>query len=302
MATGQAAGRLAVPGAGTGTRPAHAAASTQPRRVPAWVQPALLYGALAVASAIYLGPFAWTVLTSFKTQPDAMAGTLLPRTWSLDGYRTAFGSLPFTSYFMHSMLLAIAATASNVAFAALAGYAFARMRFPGSNVLFAAVLGSMMVPDQVRMVPVFRLLASVGLIDSYSGVWLLQAVTPMGIFLMRQHFRTMPRELEESARLDGAGYFTTFYRIMLPLAGPGMATLAILTFQGSWNEFFWPLLILQDPKKYTLPQGLAAFTSAYQTQWPPLMAATIVATLPVLVLFIVCQRYFVGDATTGAVK
>lgn len=261
-----------------------------------------IHVALLAAALVFLFPFLWSALTSLKSQQEAVSLTLLPREWTIEGYRTAFGAFPFAAYFRHSVLLAVAVTISNVGLCALGGYAFARLRFPGSNVLFAVVLGAMMIPDQVRMVPVFKLLATLGLIDTYTGVWIVQAVTPMGLFLMRQHFRTLPRELEESARLDGAGHFTTFRVVMLPLSGPALATLAILTFQASWNEFFWPLLVLQDPAMHTLPLGLALFTSAYETQWPPLMAATVVATLPVLLVYVFAQRYFVSGATDGAVK
>jgi multiple sugar transport system permease protein len=257
---------------------------------------------LVIAAFVFIFPFVWSALTSFKSQQEAVGFTLLPQTWTLEGYRTAFGSFPFGRYFLHSMGLALAVTLSNVVLCALAGYAFARMRFPGNNVLFAVVLGSMMIPDQVRMVPVFSIIAGLGLINSFTGVWLLQCVQPMGIFLMRQHFLSMPRDLEESARLDGAGHYMTYRRVMLPLAGPAIATNAILTFQGAWNEFFWPLLILQRPELFTLPLGLARFTSAYETQWPPLMAATVIATLPVLIIYVCSQKYFNGDATAGAVK
>jgi ABC-type glycerol-3-phosphate transport system permease component len=278
------------------------AQSTQRSELGAKLVRVLVLTLLVVAALVFIFPFVWSGLTSFKSQQEAVGFTLLPESWTLEGYKTAFGSFPFGSYFLHSMGLALAVTLSNVVLCALGGYAFARMRFPGNNVLFAIVLGSMMIPDQVRMVPVFSIIASLGLINSFAGVWLLQCVQPMGMFLMRQHFLAMPKELEESARLDGASYFMTFRRVMLPLAGPAIATNAILTFQGAWNEFFWPLLILQRPEHYTLPLGLARFTSAYETQWPPLMAATVIATAPVLIIYVCSQRWFNGDATAGAVK
>jgi multiple sugar transport system permease protein len=268
---------------------------------PATLRSIAMYGALIMLAIGFVLPFAWSLLTSFKTQADASAGTILPTSLTLEGYRTAFGELPFGSYFLHSLGIAIAVTISNVALSALGGYAFARLRFPGSGLLFACVLGAMMVPDQARMVPVFQLLKALHLVDQYAGVWLLQAVQPFGLFLMRQHFLALPKELEEAARLDGAGPFTTFRKVMLPLTGPALATLTILTFQGAWNDFFWSLLVLHDPSRHTLPLGLALFTSAYETQWPPLMAATVVATLPVLALFIAFQKHFVGGQATAGV-
>lgn len=266
------------------------------------IRTALMYTALIATAMIFLVPFLWSLLTSFKTQTDALGTGILPKVWSTDGYHDALTMVPFARYFLHSAMLALAITISNVFFSALGGYAFARLRFPGVNILFAAVLGSMMIPDQVRMVPVFRMLHGLGLIDSYAGVWIIAAIQPFGIFLMRQHFLALPKELEEAARIDGSGYFHTFWKVMLPLTGPALAALAILTFQGSWNDFFWPLLVLTDPDKATLPLALAHFTSAFETQWPALMAATVIATAPIIVLYVCCQKYFVGGVASGAVK
>jgi multiple sugar transport system permease protein len=261
-----------------------------------------VYAASILLAASFAFPFLWSALTSFKTQADASQVSLLPAQWTLEGYRIAFGTFPFARFFLHSALLATAITLANLVLCSLAGYALARLRFPGAAALFAVVLGAMMVPDQVRMVPVFGLLKSMGLIDSYLGVLLIAAVQPFGIFLMRQHFLQLPKDLEEAARIDGAGHLRTFVSVMLPLTGPALAALAILTFQGAWNDFFWPLLILQDPDKATLPLGLALFTGSYDTQWSALMAASMIATLPILVLFVSFQRYFVSGVAAGAVK
>lgn len=264
---------------------------------------ALIYVALLCAAAIFMLPFAWSVLTSFKTVQEAAAGTsLLPQTPTIEGYRTALTGYPFAKYFLHSTLIAMAITVSNLLFCSLGGYAFARFEFPGRSLLFAAVLGCMMLPDQLRMVPVFRIMRELGLVDTYTSVWLVGAVAPFGLFFMRQAFLSLPKELEEAARLDGAGPFTTYWKVMLPLTGPSLATLAILTFQAAWNEFFWPLLFIQSPEKYTLSQGLALFTSQFETQWPALMAGTVIATIPILALYVAFQKHFVAGVAAGSVK
>jgi multiple sugar transport system permease protein len=262
----------------------------------------LLYAAITSCACMFLFPFLWSLLTSFKTAHDAAAGGFWPAHWSIEGYRVALTSLPFGSYFLHSTLLALAITASNLVFCSMGGYAFARLNFKGRDALFMLVLGAMLLPDQLRMVPVFRMLRDLGLVDHYGSVWLVGAVAPFGLFFMRQAFLAQPKELEEAAYIDGAGHTTIFFKVMLPLTTPSLVTLAILTFQGAWNEFFWPLLLLQNPDKFTLSQGLALFTSQFETQWPALMAGTVLATIPIVIIFVALQKYFVSGLGDGAVK
>jgi multiple sugar transport system permease protein len=263
----------------------------------------LLYAALLATSAMFLFPFAWSLLTSFKTVQEAASGIgILPSTWTMEGYRTALTSLPFGRYFLHSTMLALAITATNLVFCSMGGYAFARLHFPGRDVLFMLVVVAMLLPDQLRMVPVFRLMRELGLVDRHGSVWLVGAVAPFGLFFMRQAFLALPNELEEAAYIDGASHFRIWWRVMLPLTLPSLVTLAILTFQGAWNEFFWPLLFLQSPEKFTLSQGLALFTSQFETQWPALMAGTVLATLPILIIFVTLQKHFVSGLADGAVK
>ena len=196
---------------------------------------------------------------------------------------------------------------SNVVLGSMAGYAFARLRFPGREVLFLIVLATLMIPDQLRLVPVYLLLNAIGLtkgVLQYVGVMLILAVSGTAIFLLRQYFLSIPREIEEAARMDGAGYFRTFWSVMLPLAGPAVAAVAILEFQGTWNGYFWPLIILQDPDQYTLPVGLSQFRLAggFSTNWPPLMATVVMATIPILILYLFFQRYFVEGIAASGVK
>jgi multiple sugar transport system permease protein len=198
-------------------------------------------------------------------------------------------------------------TLTNVALGSLAGYAFARLRFPGRELLFLLVLATLMIPDQLRLVPIYILFNDVGLtrgILQYVAVILILAISASSIFLMRQYFLTIPRELEEAARIDGAGFFTTFTRVMLPLATPAIAAVTILQFQGAWNGFFWPVVFLTDPNHYTLPLGLTFFrlSGGFGTNWPPLMATVVLATLPVLALYLFFQRYFVEGVAASGVK
>jgi multiple sugar transport system permease protein len=253
-------------------------------------------------------PFAWTVITSFKTVPDSVQLTLIPQPFTLEGWRTAWTELdpPLPRLFFNSFLLAGSVMLTNVTLGAMAGYAFARLRFPGRDVLFLLVLASLMIPDQLRLVPVYLMLNNgpVDLVNSspinYLSVIVVLAVQVESVFLLRQFFLSIPRELEEAAKIDGAGYFTTFFRVVLPLGAPALAAVAILQFQGAWNNFFWPLILYQEQSHWTLPLGLAQFRNFFEVDWPALTAVVVMATLPILILYLYAQRFFVaGIASTG---
>jgi len=273
------------------------------------IQRLVAYGAMFALALLYFVPFLWSLSTSFKPLPETANFSLLPHDWTLAGYRQALGDYNFGRYMANSALLAATITATSVFLAALGGYAFARLRFPGRNVLFFVVLGTLMIPDQLRLVPIYRMLTIFpvthwNLVDTYQGYWSIRMVSATALFLMRQYFLTIPRDLEEAAKLDGAGYFKTFWRVMLPLTGPALAAITILTFQGIWNEFFWPLILLGfgDPSRYTVQLGIAQFTFQYQALWPQLMAASVMAILPIVVLFLFFQRYFVAGVVASGVK
>src|SRR3954464_5036804 len=245
-------------------------------------------------------PFTWSVVTSFKTLPDSVRLTLIPDPFTTAGWQFAATELtpPITVLFVNSFLIATAVTITNLVLGSMAGYAFARLRFPGREVLFLVVLATLMIPDQLRLVPVYLLFNGVGLtrgIGQYIAVILVLAISATSIFLLRQYFLSIPRDLEEAAKIDGAGFFTTFYRVMLPLAGPAIAAVAILQFQGTWNGFFWPVVFLKGASPAALPRGRAMFrlSGGFGTNWPPLMATVVIATLPVLLIYIFFQRYFV---------
>lgn len=266
------------------------------------IRSAVVYAVLLAVAALFFVPFLWTVSTSFKTLPESVGFNLFPESVRLDAYREALTQFNFLRYAVNSAILASIITLSNLFLASLGGYAFARLRFPGREVLFLLVLGSLMIPDQLRLVPVFQMLSNWNLISTYHGFALLFFVQATSLFLMRQYFLTIPRDLEEAAKLDGAGYFKTYWRVMLPLAGPALAAITILVFQGAWNEFFWALIILQDESKFTLPIGIAQFSFQYQTLWPQLMAASVIAILPIALLYVFFQRYFVAGVASSGVK
>jgi multiple sugar transport system permease protein len=263
---------------------------------------------LIVAYALLMFvPFLWSVSTSFKTQAQSDELNLIPQPVSTLGYERAFTELDpgLPRLFLNSVVIATAATISNVVLGAMAGYAFARLRFPGRELLFILVLGTMMIPDQLRLVPIYQILRTFGLLKGplqFVGVWLVLAISAASIFLFRQYFMSIPKALEEAAKIDGAGFFTTFARVVLPLATPAIAAVAILQFQGAWNGFFWPNVILQQRDNWTLPLGLSQFQDLYNTQWPPLMAVVVLATLPILILYVFFQRYFVEGIAAAGVK
>lgn len=266
--------------------------------------------ALMIGYAILMFiPFLWSIVTSFKTLPDVTRMTLIPQPFTLDGWEYAFNTLDpaLPRLFLNSAAIAAVVTGTNLALGSIAGYAFARLRFPGREALFLVVLATLMIPDQLRLVPVYLIMNALGLtrgFGQYLAVVAVLAIAGTSIFLLRQYFLSIPLDLEEAARIDGAGFFTTFWRVMLPLAGPALAAVAILQFQGTWNTFFWAVVFLQDPAHYTIPIGLLFFRFAggVATNWPPLMAVVVMATIPIVILYIFFQRYFVEGVAASGVK
>lgn len=270
----------------------------------------IAYALLIGYSLLMFVPFAWSVSTSFKTLPDVNDDlSFIPDPFTLEAWQYAWERLDpaLPVLFLNSAVLALAVMATNLVLGSLAGYAFARLRFPGREVLFVVVLATLMIPDQLRLVPVYVLFNGIGLTRGdlqYLAVILVLAVSATSVFLLRQAFVSLPRELEEAARIDGAGFFTTFRKVMLPLVTPALAAVAILQFQGTWNSFFWPLILMRDRDNWPLQLGLVQFRLAggFTTNWPPLMAVVVMATVPILLLYIVFQRYFVEGVAAGAVK
>ena len=268
------------------------------------VRRVLTYAILLAVSALFFVPFLWTISTSLKTLPETTGFDLLPNNPSLRAYREVLTEFDFLRYAANSFFLAGMITLANLILCSIGGYAFARLRFPGREVLFILVLATLMIPDQLRLVPVFVMLSGWGLVGSFKGYMLIKLVLATKLFFMRQYFLTIPRDFEEAAKLDNAGHFKTFWKVMLPLTGPALAAITILTFQGIWNEFFWPLLLLGfgRPDHYTVQLGIAQFRFQYQTLWPQLMAASAIAILPIVVIFLFFQRYFVAGVVASGVK
>jgi multiple sugar transport system permease protein len=271
---------------------------------------------LVLGAVAMLLPFVWMISTSVKP-PDQLftvPPTWLPNPIHWDNYVKAMGAGNFGRYALNSLFLGVANLVTNVLLSALAGYAFARLRFPGRNALFVLVLATLMVPYQVTIIPLFVIVrhiplfggndvlgqGGIGWINSYWGLIVPGAVGAFGIFMLRQFFQTLPVDLEDAARIDGAGELRIFWQIMLPLAMPAVATLAIFSFQAGWNAFLWPLLITTTDDMRTIQLGLTVFVQQYSTQWDQLMAATVVATMPVIIVFGFGQRLLVRSiAFTG---
>lgn len=263
--------------------------------------------AFVVASVIgllFFIPFAWMVSTSLKdiSEVYAFPPKFLPKALKWSNYTDAWHALPFNIFFLNSIFVSVVTTVGVVLTSSMAGYSFARLRYPGRDKLFLAYLGTMMIPFPVLMVPLFVIMKNLQLVDNLWSLILPAIFTPAGTFLMRQFILTLPRELEESARVDGCGFFGIYWRIVLPLMKPVLATLAIFTFLGSWNEFLWPLITISSIENKTLPLGLTMFQSrvAGRTPWDQVMASATFTIIPVLIVFILGQKYYVrGIVTTG---
>ena len=264
---------------------------------------------LVPATLVLIFPFVWLVLTSVETNAEALhfPPLLTPHVLRFANYPDALRAAPFGRFFINSTVVAVTTVVSNLVLCSLAGYAFARLRFLGRGVLFVVIMATLMVPFQVTMIPQFiitkwlgvHVLAGVG-IDHIGALILPNAATAFGIFFLRQFFRTLPIEYEESARTDGASRLKVLWRIVLPLSAPALATLAALTFLDSWNNFLWPLIVVTSTNQMTLPLGLAMFQGAHSTEWPLLMAGNVMSLVPMLVIFFAAQRYFVRSvAVTG---
>jgi len=265
--------------------------------------PGWIYAVLGVGLFLVVVPFLWMLVSSFKPEGEvrAVPPTWWPETVTLDNYDRLFTQLDFPTYFLNSVIVAVAVTAGNMIFCSMLGYALAKLDFPGKRVLFAIVLGTLMVPFVVQFVPLFVLTTKLGLSNTLLGMILPFVAAPFGVFLMRQYISSLPNELIQAARIDGAGELRIFFSVIMPLCGPAVATLGILTFLGSWNSFLWPLVVAQTEDKYTLPVALALYAVGQNaTQYGLLLAGSVVVVLPVLVIFLFLQRHIMqGIAMTG---
>ncbi len=266
----------------------------------------LVYVVLTLVAVIVLLPFAWVLFGAFRTQAEIMAapGAWLPKSFgNVDNFVELFAQRQFGTYMANSLIVSGLTVATNVLFSALAGYALAKIPFRGRRLVFGAILLAMMVPYIALFVPSFFIIVQMGLVNTLLAIFLPIAVMPIAVFIMRQFASSVPDELLEAARLDGAGELRVFFSIFLPLVGPALATVAIITFLNSWNYFLWPLIVAQSQDTYTLPVGLAvASQAAKSTDYGLLLAGAIVVLLPVLMLFVFLQRYFVQGVAMSGLK
>lgn len=263
----------------------------------------VLYVVLTIALLAVITPFVWMILGSFKTEGELrqVPPTWWPHTATLDNYTQLFSRMNFSQYFTNSIIVAVCVTLGNLVFCSMLGYALAMLEFPGKKILFGLVMGTLMIPGVVTFVPLFVLVANAHLVNSLPGLILPFLVSPFGVFLMRQFISDLPKDLLDAGRVDGAGELRIFWRIILPLCGPALATLGILTFLGSWNSFLWPLVVATTEDHYTLPVALALYsTGQNQMHYGLLLAGATVVVMPILIVFLVFQKRFIeGIATTG---
>lgn len=261
---------------------------------------------LSLGAVVMIVPFAYMLATSFK--PNSLAlevpPQFIPRDPTIANYRDAWSSNHFGRYFVNSLGVAVATTAVSVLLSSMMAFAFSRLRFPGRRLLFGLLLVGLMVPTMMLIVPQFLLAKQLQLLDSYLGLVVFYAggALALNTFLLRSFFQDIPRELEEAMVVDGAGPWKRYRQLILPLSRPALATVAIFTFLASWDEFVWALTIINDPSKRTLPIAIALFQGQYATSWGIVFAASAIAVLPVIAIFVALQRQFIGGITAGAVK
>jgi multiple sugar transport system permease protein len=255
----------------------------------------VVYTILVTYAVVTLFPFLWALSSSFKSLEEILTHNmnLIPRDFTLENFRFIIAEQPmFMRWLFNSVFVAVIGTVLNLLFNSMAGYALARLSFPGKKSLFICILAVLMIPGQVTMIPNYLILNHLGWLNTYHGLIIPAMVNATFIFMMRQFFLNFPKELEEAAALDGLSRFGTFFRIVLPMAKPALAAQAIFVFMASWNDFMRPLIIMSDAAMYTLPVGLNQFKGQYITQWNYIMAASMVFTLPILVIYAFFSRYF----------
>jgi multiple sugar transport system permease protein len=259
---------------------------------------------LGMALLFTVLPFVWMIGTSFRSEQDLFAhpAHLLPTHWTLAGYRNVWKELPFGRLLLNSIIFAGGVTVISVFLDSLAAYALARLTFPGRNLAFYLVLGTLMVPYQITLIPLFEVVFHLHWLNTYQGLIVPRATNAFGIFLLRQFFVTVPADLDAAARIDGAGEFRIYWQIVLPLAKPALATLAVFHFMYNWNDFLWPLVVTNDVTMRNLPAGLALFSGQYVIEHGVLMAGATLSLIPLAVAFLLAQRYFVRGITTTGLK
>ncbi|MFB6188661.1 MAG: carbohydrate ABC transporter permease [Halapricum sp.] len=271
-----------------------------------WTKTIGLYAVVTFGAAWMLLPFWWTLVTSLSAHPAQMTGTLslLPKGFTFDNFLTLWNrnDIPLLRWFVNTIIFAGAVTAFNLTFDSLAGYALAKIDFWGREKLFLGFIATMMIPGMVTLIPVYLILVNLDWTNTYQGLIAPLAANPFGIFLLRQHFKSLPSSLGDAAKIDGCNELQTFYKVYLPLAKPAIATLGIFTFMGAWNNFQWPLIVSSGKSMYTLPVALFAVRNQYFAKWGLMMAAALIVVTPVIVAFLSAQKYFIQGMSLSGMK
>ncbi len=262
----------------------------------------LAYVLLAAGAGLMVFPFVWMLLSSFKDAREVLSPAFLPREFTLVNYIEVLTRTAFPQWFLNSAIVAVTTTASVLLFCSLVGYVLATLRFPGKNVVFLLILSTLMVPTEMLVIPWFDMSARWGWIDTYWGLMFPGLIPGFGVFLMRQFFQTLPRDLFDAGRIDGVSELGLFFRIGLPLVGPGLAALGIFAFIGNWNAFLWPLIAAQSAAMRTVPVGISLFSGEAGAAWHLIMAASSMGIVPVLVVFIIFQRQIIEGVVLTGVK
>jgi len=263
---------------------------------------ALSYLALSVLGVAMAFPFVWMLLTSFKSIREIFRPGFLPQVWTLANYQEVLFQTEFPRWFLNSFIVASVTTVSVLFFCALVGYTLARLRFPGKEIVFVLILSTMMIPTEMLVIPWFVMSAEYGWTNTYWGIAFPGLITGFGVFLMRQFFSTLPLDLFDAGRLDGLSEFGLFWRVGMPLVRPGLAALGIFTFIGNWNAFLWPLIVVTNRSMRTIPVGTALFSGEAATAYNLIMAASALAIVPVLIIFIIFQKQIVEGVVLTGVK
>jgi len=263
-----------------------------------------LYTLLVIAASIAIVPILWMILSSFKNLEDmfTVPMTWLPNPWNWHSYSDAWAQRDFTRYFINSLFVSISVTVGNIFFCSMAGYALAKFRFVGRQFLFLVILSTLMLPLEVTMVPLFLIIRDFHWTNTYTGLIIPFLVDAFGVFLMRQYILGIPDDLIEAARIDGMSEIGIFFKVILPLAKPATIALAIFTFREAWDMYIWPLIIITQEELRPITVGVALFMSNYTTEWNQLLAVAVIAMIPMFIIFIVLQRYFVQGITLTGLK
>jgi multiple sugar transport system permease protein len=270
---------------------------------PSRITVAISYLLLALGSVVMVFPFVWMLLSSFKPRREILRENFFPQTWTLENYQQVLFETGFIQWFSNSLIVAVATTLSVLFFCSLVGYTLACLRFPGKNLVFILILSTLMIPTEMLVIPWYVMSASANpsWIDTYWGIAFPGLITGFGVFLMRQFFETLPRELFDAGRIDGAHEFGLYWRIGLPLVKNGLAALGIFVFIGNWNAYLWPLIIIQSRAMRTIPVGISLFSVEAGSAWNLIMASSALAILPILLVFVLFQKQIIqGVALTGS--